>query len=95
MNTYLPLLEGLLATNKKTSLLFKNIVVSRTTLTMNNNSTFDHVLTVSSFKGPLTSDQFMEILQFDRSVSDDEWVKKFNDLKIFFGTKNSLDETKS
>ena len=59
----------------KASIIFENIVLSRTTLHSKSIGVVSHNLVMSICEGPFTSKEFMEMMQYDRSMSNDQWYE--------------------
>lgn len=71
------ILKGLLATADATSLIFKNVVAARSLLTLidgdNYQTNINHNVVLWMFEGPLTSEQFLLLMQHKKEMSQEEW----------------------
>src|SRR5229473_2077061 len=65
--------RGLLTTIHAASVLFTNIVVSRTTMSKKTNGDIRHELHTYHCAGPISSQQFMHMMRYDTRWSYDKW----------------------
>jgi len=75
------LIIDLLRTNKAVSLVFTNIVASRTTLSNKREGVLTHELDIRSGEGPFTLEQFQQMIYFDPNISNGEWLSHVEGLR--------------
>lgn len=68
----------------KTSILFRNVVACRSTVNQETGSTrIINEIAMFVCKGPFTSVDFIKMMQYDRSMSNNHWVKYFQSFVPF------------
>lgn len=60
----------------KTSILYENVVAFRSTVDQID-STISNKVSLFICKGPFTSEEFMKMMKYDRSFSNENWRKYF------------------
>lgn len=74
-------IRELLLTNDKSSLVFENVVLARTTLTRNGEF-LNHELKMISPFGQYTTEQFIAMMQFTPAISNEAWGKHLNSIAM-------------
>ncbi len=74
-------LAGLLLSHEKASLVFQNIVATRSVVYQHTDGSLNHEHSMWYDKGPFTAEQFMQMVKFDHSISNDQWGIGLNKFK--------------
>ncbi len=67
--------QGLQAPADKASLLFKEIVACRSMISLSPDNKICHSQQIVYGKGPLNSEQILEMTRYKEEISNDDWVK--------------------
>jgi len=67
--------EGLLTVVERTDLIFTEVVTCRTVVLQKDNGVIRHELRILADKGPFNSEQFLEMMQYNSEISNEEWAK--------------------
>lgn len=68
-------IQGLMVSQDKAALIFKNVVLSRSTVSFRGDNTCQHSLCIGHGLGPFSSEQMLNMMQYDRTISNEDWLK--------------------
>ena len=68
-------IKGLTITQDKASLIYKQVVIARSIVSLTSNNNFSHQQYMWHDKGPFSSEQLLQMMQYDSSISIASWYE--------------------
>jgi len=62
----------------KASLVFTDVVISRTTFSRRAEGVFNHALTMYNYEGPISTQQFIKMMRYNKKLSNEEVGEYFD-----------------